>query len=109
MEPCLPDGVARETDPHGLERLRITTPAAEAVVYLHGAHVTHYQPKGTTPVLFMSAQSHFAPGQPIRGGVPVIFPWFGPHPTDPKAPAHGFARTTAWTLDSVTPGGDAVT
>ena len=29
----------------------------------------------------MSEESAFAPGSPIRGGVPVCFPWFGPHPT----------------------------
>ena len=109
MEPDLPDGVTRETDPHGLQRLRVATPSAVATVYLHGGHVTHYQPRGQSPVLFMSAESRFAPGQPIRGGVPVIFPWFGPHPFDPKAPAHGFARTTQWTLGDVTKDGDSVT
>jgi glucose-6-phosphate 1-epimerase len=92
-----------------LERLRITTPAADAIVYLHGAHVTHYQPRGQAPVLFTSARSRFARGEPIRGGVPVIFPWFGPHPTDPKAPAHGFARTTEWSLGDVTQDNDTVT
>jgi glucose-6-phosphate 1-epimerase len=109
MEPHLPEGVTRETDPHGLPRLRVATPAAEAAVYLHGAHVTHYQPRGHAPVLFMSAQSRFAGGQPIRGGVPVIFPWFGPHPFDPKAPAHGFARTTQWSLGEVARDGDSAT
>jgi glucose-6-phosphate 1-epimerase len=109
MQSQLPNGVARETDPHGLERLRITTPAAEAVVYFQGAHVTHYQSRGQAPVLFMSARSRFAAGQPIRGGVPVIFPWFGPHPFDPNAPAHGFARTTAWSLGDVRRSGEAVT
>jgi glucose-6-phosphate 1-epimerase len=109
MEPQLPDGVSFETDPHGLRRLRISTPSADATVYLHGAHVTHYQPKGKAPALFMSAESRFAPGEPIRGGVPVIFPWFGPHPSDPKAPAHGFARTTQWSVGRVTRAGDSVT
>jgi glucose-6-phosphate 1-epimerase len=94
-----------EPDRHGLQRVVIATPAAEACVYLHGAHVTHYQPRDHRPVLFTSAQSYFAPGKPIRGGVPVIFPWFGPHPTDPARPAHGWARTSPWTLQDVSDDG----
>ena len=37
----------------------------------------------------------FAPGQPIRGGVPVIFPWFGAREGEPM---HGFARLSDWDL-----------
>src|SRR5687768_17442436 len=94
-------GVSFETAQGGLPRISTSTPAAEAHVYLHGAHVTHYQPRGRRPVLFMSGSSHFAAGKPIRGGVPVIFPWFGPNAKDPKAPAHGFARTQAWEVRDV--------
>jgi glucose-6-phosphate 1-epimerase len=49
-------------------------------------------------VLFLSPRAVFAAGKAIRGGVPVIFPWFGPHPTDKSLPAHGWARTRPWTL-----------
>lgn len=91
----------------GLSRIRLNGPAAEAEVYLHGAHVTHFQPRGHKPVLFMSAESNFDPAKAIRGGVPVIFPWFGPNAANPKAPPHGFARTTAWTLQGIRAGADA--
>ncbi|MGV1004919.1 MAG: D-hexose-6-phosphate mutarotase [Candidatus Nanopelagicales bacterium] len=43
----------------------------------------------------MSGESAFAPGSPLRGGVPVCFPWFGPRP---DAALHGFARTVPWHL-----------
>jgi glucose-6-phosphate 1-epimerase len=79
----------------------VSTPFAEGHVYLHGAHVTHYQPAGTTPVLFTSPHSQFAPGKAIRGGVPVIFPWFGPRAGHPAAPEHGFARVAEWSVESV--------
>ncbi len=46
-------------------------------------------------------ESYYAEGKPIRGGVPLIFPWFGPNIADPKLPAHGFARTRAWELGGV--------
>ena len=50
----------------------------------------------------MSKKSLFAPGKAIRGGIPLIFPWFGPNQADSKLPAHGFARTRLWELRSVT-------
>src|SRR5207244_10070890 len=79
----------------------VSTPVAEGHVYLHGAHVTHYQPAGATPVLFTSPHSQFAPGKAIRGGVPVIFPWFGPRSGHLAAPEHGFARVADWSVEAV--------
>ena len=95
---CEGGAVTARRNDTGLIYLDVTSPAASARVYLQGAHVTHYQPRGASPVLFTSAASHFAPGKPIRGGVPVIFPWFGPHADRTDLPAHGFARTAEWTV-----------
>ena len=39
-------------------------------------------------------------GKGIRGGVPVVFPRFGPDPTG-ALPQHGFARTSVWTVAGV--------
>ena len=39
----------------------------------------------------------FESGKPIRGGIPLCLPWFGPHSED-KTWLHGFARTRQWTL-----------
>jgi len=90
----------------GLMRAAVGGPLAEGHVYLHGAHVTHYRPAGQRPLLFLSERSQFAPGKAIRGGVPVIFPWFGARAGHPEAPDHGFARTREWALESVDPGSD---
>lgn len=95
------DGVTIDADPQGLAYVAVATPVVAGRLYLQGAHVTHYQPAGATPLLFLSKSSYFHPGKPIRGGVPVVFPWFGPHPSDPTAPAHGWARTSAWDLRDV--------
>lgn len=58
-----------------------------------GAHLVRASPRGEE-LLFLSPLAQFAPGKSIRGGVPVIFPWFG----DDNAGrgAHGFARTAMW-------------
>jgi len=85
----------------GLPSIVINSPLASATIYLHGAHVTAWQPRGASPVLFMSQKSWFEDGKPIRGGVPICFPWFGPKADDDKAPAHGFVRLKQWSLESV--------
>jgi glucose-6-phosphate 1-epimerase len=85
----------------GLIRAAIGGRAAEGHVYLHGAHVTHHRPTGRRPLLFLSERSQFASGKAIRGGVPVIFPWFGARAGHPEAPDHGFARTREWAVESV--------
>jgi glucose-6-phosphate 1-epimerase len=100
----VPGVITIDAGRNGMPRVRVTSPAAEAEIYLHGAHVTHFSPRGHKPVLFMSGQSLFDPAKAIRGGVPLIFPWFGPNAADPKAPQHGFARTTTWTVRDVQPG-----
>ena len=94
----------------GLPKVRITTPEVVGEIYLHGAHVTSWKPAGRDEVLFLSSQSRFEDGRAIRGGVPVCFPWFGGKADDPQAPAHGFVRTKAWQLESITqaPGGVTV-
>jgi D-hexose-6-phosphate mutarotase len=79
----------------GLPVIHVETEWSTAEVYLHGAHVTRFQKKGETPLLFLSEASEFAPGKAIRGGVPLIFPWFGPRE---GMPAHGFARVMGWSL-----------
>jgi len=83
--------------------MEIISSQAEAVIYLQGAHLTHWMPIGAKPVLFVSRQSHFATGKAIRGGVPICFPWFASRTGHPESPAHGFVRTANWTVSSVTP------
>jgi glucose-6-phosphate 1-epimerase len=80
----------------------ISTPAAEADLYLQGAHLANWTQRGQRPVLFLSPQSLFAAGKAIRGGVPIIFPWFGARSDGKPGPAHGFARTSEWTVESTT-------
>jgi D-hexose-6-phosphate mutarotase len=96
----LPDSVRMEKGQGDLPRLVIQTMQADAEIYLHGAHVTRFQPQGHKPVLFMSAKSLFEPGKPIRGGVPICFPWFGGRQDGQPGSPHGFARLVEWELVS---------
>lgn len=49
-------------------------------------------------MLYLSPQALLAPGKPIRGGIPVCWPWFNAHPTDAAKPMHGIARILPWQL-----------
>ncbi len=78
-----------------LPKVEVKSDAGCADVYLHGAHVTDFQLSGQPPLIFRSQCSRFARNQPIRGGIPIILPWFGAREGEP---AHGFARVTDWEL-----------
>ncbi len=94
---AIPGALVFESCHGGLLCAHVTTEACTATIYLHGAHLAHWQPIAESPVLFLSKESVFAPDKAIRGGVPVIFPWFGQRTGErTDGPAHGFARTQVW-------------
>lgn len=81
---------------NGLPYLTLTTSAADVDVFLQGAHITRFQPKGGPDLLWVSSAEDFQPGKPIRGGIPICWPWFGAHPEAAEAPAHGLVRSESW-------------
>lgn len=82
-----------ETDPNGLTFARIQNRAARASVCLQGGHVTDFTPVGGAPVLWLSPLAKIAHGVAVRGGIPVMWPWFGAKEGQPQ---HGFVRTLGW-------------
>lgn len=99
----LPAGVRREDSPEGARLLRIARDGIEAGLSLKGGQLLDYRQAGSEPLLYLSPLAQLAGARAIRGGVPVCWPWFGPHPTDPSAPQHGIARTADWTLTACEP------
>lgn len=91
----IPGCVTIFTGRGGLPAVRVETEWSTAEIYLLGAHVTRFEKPDETDLLFMSEASEFQPGSPIRGGVPLIFPWFGARE---GFPAHGALRVTTWNL-----------
>ncbi len=87
--------------------MRVSAAGGTGEVFLHGAHLTSWTPAGQSPVLWMSDASRFAENSPIRGGVPICFPWFGLHADHPEAPQHGFARLSTWALTEASEHGPA--
>jgi glucose-6-phosphate 1-epimerase len=103
---AIPGVLGFEKTASGLVVAHVTSPTAEATIYTQGAHVTHWKPAGQSPVIFLSQRAEFAPGKPIRGGVPVVFPWFSERHDGKTGPQHGFARITVWELASALMAGD---
>jgi glucose-6-phosphate 1-epimerase len=71
---------------------------SSAEIAIQGAHVTSWKRANGEEMLFLSANSKLETGEPIRGGVPVVFPQFanlGP------LPQHGFVRTAMWEVADV--------
>jgi len=97
-----------QIEAHGLSALRLKAGGSEALVYLHGAHVASFRTSEHGELLWLSEKALYAPDKAIRGGVPLCFPWFGPHPADPALPAHGFARLGEFHFDGWELRGDSV-
>jgi glucose-6-phosphate 1-epimerase len=83
-----------------LPRVRSLQGGAGIELFLQGAHISRFDGSQGGSPLFMSKAANFQPGTAIRGGIPLCFPWFGPNKADENLPAHGFARTTEWQIES---------
>ncbi|KAL5333568.1 class II aldolase/adducin N-terminal [Aspergillus crustosus] len=80
--------------------VQASLPTGESVtVNLYGATVTSWKTADGTENLWLSDSAALDGSKPIRGGIPVVFPVFGPppqnHSTTPL-PQHGFARNSLW-------------
>lgn len=87
----------------------IKNDACSAAIALKGGQVLSWYPEGQEQVLWVSEIQPTSPEQSVRGGVPICWPWFGPHPKDPSKPNHGFVRTRYWDVVSSSPGNPQTT
>lgn len=87
--------------PSGLPIIAIRNEWATATVALQGGQLLHYQVHGQPPLIWHSSLVPFKPGAVPRGGIPLLFPWFGIHPSAKDAPRHGLVRLAEWQAQSV--------
>jgi len=69
-----------------------------AEILLYGATVTSWK-SGGKERLWLSTAAKLDGSKPVRGGIPLVFPVFGPPPRDHvtgSLPQHGFARNSHW-------------
>lgn len=91
-------GISLVRGPGELTTVTLEHEGASARVCRHGAHVLDYRPRDQAAVLWLSPQAVFETAKPIRGGIPICWPWFAEHAHDAALPAHGFARIADWTI-----------
>lgn len=90
-----PDGITHLADPGGRAAIRLDAAGGNAVVAATGAQVLSWRtPHGE--MLWTASRPEYAAHKPVRGGVPLVFPWFGDHAARTDLPAHGFARNLEW-------------
>ncbi|WP_459617941.1 D-hexose-6-phosphate mutarotase [Bordetella sp. 2513F-2] len=100
-----------------LECWRVQTPHGTALMARQGAQLLSYATADGRPVVWLSERADLSPGTPVRGGVPVCWPWFGVYARNPQAvrdtveapedaPSHGLVRARDWTLTSQAVRGD---
>lgn len=85
-----------KTGEGGIPVVEIHNHHSSALISMQGAHLLSWIPKGKEEVIWLSSEAKFAAGKSVRGGVPICWPWFGAHESNPDFPAHGFARTVIW-------------
>lgn len=68
-----------------------------AVIHLHGATITSWLDFSGAERLYLSPTAVLDGTAPIRGGIPICWPQFGPGPLWPQQ--HGFARRLRWAID----------
>lgn len=87
--------------PEGFPIALITTPHATAAITPYGAQLLSYTfASNPHDLLFLNEKAIFKEGTPIRGGVPICWPWFGPDPQNLGRSDHGLARTRMWNIIS---------
>ena len=94
-----PGRIVFRPSPTGHPFVALANKYGTAEISLYGAHTLAYRPTGNLPALFMSKLTDYRPGTAIRGGIPVCWPWFGAC-GEPGSKAHGFARTSVWSVRS---------
>lgn len=75
---------------------------AHALLSRLGGQLLSWQPARGRERLYLSERAILDGSQPIRGGVPIIFPRFADLPAKyPALPRHGLVRQRVWDLDTV--------
>ena len=87
----------------GITFLQVDNAFATSRISLFGAHVLSFVPKSdNVDRLWLSPHAFLNGERPIRGGIPICWPWFADDHGREKGelPSHGFLRTQTWQIQS---------
>jgi len=100
----------QQTQIDQLEAIKIEHPLFSATLLLQGAQLIEFTPSNeANNLLWLSDTVEYKQGKPLRGGIPICWPWFGNLDQNPaaiqkqvqylgSASAHGFARSQPWQI-----------
>ncbi|HHT00976.1 MAG TPA: D-hexose-6-phosphate mutarotase [Thiomicrospira sp.] len=91
------EGIQFKTQ-EGFELIEINNKFAKATIATLGGSVLSFIAKGQKDLLWVSDTAVYDGSKPIRGGVPICWPWFGAA-KQPGLPAHGFVRNMVWKVE----------
>ena len=90
--------ISRKLTKEGISIIEFHTPIVDVAISVYGAHLLYWKPKEEKEsIIYLSKLAKFTRGTPIRGGIPICWPWFGTAGT----PRHGYGRISDWTEDLV--------
>src|SRR5690625_5745108 len=96
-QPALPAG-ARVRPGGGRDVLVVDTQTVRAEVSLDGGQLISWSPSGQEDLLWLSPLARSGAGEAVRGGIPLVAPWFGPGRHGDRSISHGWLRTAAWSV-----------
>jgi len=79
-----------------LDTLLIDTEFARCEIAPFGAQVLSFVPRSDGRDLLWCSAGRLRPGHPVRGGVPVCWPWFARQGRPDTAVQHGVVRRMVW-------------
>jgi glucose-6-phosphate 1-epimerase len=89
---------SQSTLPSGQNLLHINNTASSAIISLFGGQLVSWVPSDQKEVIYLSELAIFDGETPIRGGVPICWPWFG---NEENRQAHGFVRNMVWEVAQI--------
>jgi glucose-6-phosphate 1-epimerase len=97
-----------------LDMVELHNDHGSATLTTFGATLLSYRPGEGPDLLWVSGTALYDGRKPVRGGVPVCWPWFGAYdpatlgedPSDAAKKGHGIARYATWDVESVATVGD---
>lgn len=74
----------------------LTVGQSACTILHYGAHIVSCKLAGSDEIFWLSPQSDYEIGKPIRGGNPICWPNFGVNKNFSELPKHGIARLMLW-------------
>jgi glucose-6-phosphate 1-epimerase len=91
------DSTTSDSSSSTIRTITHSTSGASLRIHPFGATVIGYTDANGREIIFVSKLAKLDGSAPIRGGIPIVFPIFGP-PTSTSStmPQHGWARRNVW-------------